>query len=308
MGSVKPANDAQLDAAYAQCRAIAKREAKNFYYAFVALPRPRRNAICAIYAFMRQADDLADDETVALGERRARLNAWLDSWHAAARGASTRDLVFLAVRDATARYSIPLSLLDDLVAGVAMDLDSAQGGAPDTYATFADLYHYCYLVASVVGLVCIRIFGYSDPGAEKLAEETGIAFQLTNILRDVAEDAARNRVYLPLEDLKTHQVPLNSLLDRRAGSGPNANERALLKDIGRRAENYYRSAHTLMPLIDKESRPALGVLVEIYHALLKRIETADYDVFSKRASVPTTEKLTILVIGMIKLAWVRIAG
>ena len=114
MGSVKPVNDAQLDAAYAQCRAIAKREAKNFYYAFVALPRPRRNAICAVYAFMRQADDLADDETVTLDERRARLNAWLDRWHAAARGASTSDLVFLAVRDATARYSIPLSLLDDL--------------------------------------------------------------------------------------------------------------------------------------------------------------------------------------------------
>jgi phytoene synthase len=308
MGSVKPVNDAQLDAAYAQCRAIAKREAKNFYYAFVALPRPRRNAICAVYAFMRQADDLADDETVSLDERRARLNAWLDQWHAAARGASTRDPVFLAVRDATARYSIPLSLLDDLVAGVAMDLDAAKGGAPDTYATFDDLYHYCYLVASVVGLVCIRIFGYTDPRAEKLAEETGIAFQLTNILRDVAEDAARNRVYLPLEDLKTHQVLLDSLLDRRAGSAPSANERALLKDIGRRAENYYRSAHTLMPLIDRESRPALGVLVEIYHALLKRIEKADFDVFSKRASVPTAEKLTILVIGMIKMAWVRIAG
>ena len=308
MGSVKPVNDAQLDAAYAQCRAIAKREAKNFYYAFVALPRPRRNAICAVYAFMRQADDLADDETVSLDERHARLNAWLDQWHAAARGASTRDPVFLAVRDATARYSIPLSLLDDLVAGVAMDLDAAKDGATDTYATFADLYHYCYLVASVVGLVCIRIFGYSDPRAEKLAEETGIAFQLTNILRDVAEDAARNRVYLPLEDLKTHQVLLDSLLDRRPGSAPSANERALLNDIGRRAENYYRSAHTLMPLIDRESRPALGVLVEIYHALLKRIEKADFDVFSKRASVPTAEKLTILVIGMIKMAWVRIAG
>ena len=163
-------------------------------------------------------------------------------------------------------------------------------------------------MASVVGLVCIRIFGYTDPRAEKLAEETGIAFQLTNILRDVAEDAARNRVYVPLEDLKKHQVLLDSLLNRRAGSAPNANERALLKDIGRRAENYYRSAQTLMPLVDKESRPALGVLVEIYYALLKRIEKADFDVFSNRASVPTAEKLTILVIGMIKMAWVRIAG
>ncbi len=105
------------------------------------------------------------------------------------------------MRDATARYSIPLALLDELVAGVTMDVDAAGKDAPDTYATFTDLYRYCYLVASVVGLVCIRIFGYTDPRAEKLAEETGIAFQLTNILRDVAEDAERNRVYLPLEDL-----------------------------------------------------------------------------------------------------------
>ena len=308
MGSVNPANEAELDAAYAECRAIAKREAKNFYYAFVALPQLRRNAICAIYAFMRQADDLADDESVAMDERRAHLHAWLAAWHAASVGGFTRDAVFLAVRDATAHYRIPLSLLDELVAGVTMDLDSATSDAPDTYATFDDLYRYCYLVASVVGLVCIRIFGYSDPRAEKLAEETGIAFQLTNILRDVAEDAARNRVYLPLEDLKTHGLSLDALFHRAAGSAPNANERALLKDIGSRAENYYASAQALMPLIDKESRPALGVLVEIYHALLKRIEKADFNVFSQRASVPTVDKLTILAIGMMKMAWVRIAG
>ena len=298
----------ELDAAYAECRAIAKREAKNFYYAFVALPRPGRNAICAIYAFMRQADDLADDESIVIGERRARLNAWLSAWHAAAAGAATHDPVFLAVHDATARYQIPLSLLDELVAGVTMDLDSANSGTPDTYATFDDLYRYCYLVASVVGLVCIRIFGYTDPRAEKLAEETGIAFQLTNILRDVAEDAARNRVYLPLEDLKTHGVALDSLLHRTAGSAPNANERALLKDIGQRAEKYYASAQSLMPLIDKESRPALGVLVEIYHALLRKITSADYDVFSQRASVPTAQKLTILAAGMTKMARVRVFG
>jgi phytoene synthase len=160
----------------------------------------------------------------------------------------------------------------------------------------------------VVGLVCIRIFGYTDPRAEKLAEETGIAFQLTNILRDVAEDAERNRVYLPIEDLKAHGVALDDLLKRAKGAVPTAAERALLKEIGRRAERYYASAQALMPLIDKESRPALGVLVEIYHALLKRIERADYDVFSRRASVPTAEKLRILASGMAKMAWARFAG
>jgi len=170
------------------------------------------------------------------------------------------------------------------------------------------LYRYCYLVASVVGLVCIRIFGYTDPRAEKLAEETGIAFQLTNILRDVAEDAERNRVYLPLEDLKAHGVVLNQLVERAKGVGPTAAERALLQEIGRRAEKYYESAEQLMPLIDKESRPALGVLVEIYHALLKRIESADFDVFSKRASVPTIEKTRILAVGMAKMGLQRIVG
>jgi phytoene synthase len=298
---------AAVDAAYAVCRAIARREAKNFYYAFVALPKPKRNAICAIYAFMRRADDLADDESLLLSDRRAQLGAWIAEWRVASAGSATSDPVFIAVRDATERYAIPLALLDELVAGVTMDLDANNADAPDTYATFDDLYRYCYLVASVVGLVCIRIFGYSDSRAEKLAEETGIAFQLTNILRDVAEDAERNRVYLPLEDLKAHGVQWDSLLHRTAHTAPTANERRLLKEIGGRAERYYASAQALMPLIDRESRPALGVLVAIYHALLKRIERADYDVFSRRARVPTIEKLRILAVGIAKMGWVRIA-
>ncbi len=303
-----PESASELDAAYAVCRAIARREAKNFYYAFVALPKPKRNAICAIYAFMRQADDLADDESLTIAERRVRLDAWIAAWRAASAGGATKDPVFMAVRDATFRFNIPLSLLDELVDGVTMDLDSARQDAPDTYATFDDLYRYCYLVASVVGLVCIRIFGYSDARAEKLAEETGIAFQLTNILRDVAEDAERNRVYLPLEDLRIHSVSLNALLKRPNGLAPSAQERALLKEIAERAEEYYASAQALMPLIDKESRPALWVLVEIYHALLKRIERADFDVFSRRASVPMSQKLAILFVGLARMAWVRVLG
>jgi phytoene synthase len=298
----------ELARAYAACRAIAKREAKNFYYAFVALPLERRNAICAIYAFMRQADDLADDESLPREERRRRLNAWLAAWREAAAGQATADPVFQAVRDATARFAIPLQLLDELVDGVAMDLDHASTGAPDTYATFADLYRYCYLVASVVGLVCIRIFGYSGERAEKLAEETGIAFQLTNILRDVSEDAARNRVYLPLEDLATHGVLLQSVLHRAPSAPPTLAERAVLASVARRAEHYYRSADELLPLIHRESRPALWVLVSIYHALLKRIERADYDVFTRRASVPTVQKIAILLVGLARTTWARIAA
>jgi phytoene synthase len=293
-----------LESAYAECRAIAKREAKNFYYSFVALPGPRRNAICAIYAFMRKADDLSDDESVSREERRRWIDAWLKEWHAVIRGAETSDPVFIAVRDAIRRFNIPLSLLDELVAGTTMDLEQT-GDMVDTYATFADLYRYCYLVASVVGLVCIRIFGYSDKRAEKLAEETGIAFQLTNILRDVTEDAERNRVYLPLDALAQHNVPLESVLHRAPGAPPTTNERTLLAELAQRAENYYASAKKLLPLIDKESRPALWVLVSIYHGLLKRIRHANYDVFSHRASVPTAHKLAILGLGMARMAWAR---
>jgi len=297
-----------LTQAYAACRAIARRQAKNFYYAFLALPLSRRNAISAIYAFMRKADDLADDETVPREQRQRQIADWLDAWHDVLGGADTSDAVFLAVRDAIARFHIPPSLLDELVAGTAMDLEHASTDAPDTYPTFADLYRYCYLVASVVGLVCIRIFGYSDPRAEKLAEETGIAFQLTNILRDVAEDAARRRVYLPLEDLAAHNVPLDALLNRKPGTPPTPNERALLADIAARAEKYYQSAQQLLPLIDRESRPALWVLVRIYYRLLIRIQRSGYDVFSKRISVPTFMKLEILAVGLARMAWARIVS
>ncbi|MGO9777127.1 MAG: phytoene/squalene synthase family protein [Terracidiphilus sp.] len=298
--------DSKLNAAYAACREIARREAKNFYYAFVALPLPRRNAICAIYAFMRQADDLADDDYLPRDERRRSLDAWLADWRGVCHGGDSSDLVFVAVRDAVEHFNIPLHLLDELVAGVTMDLDQNSSDAPDTYATFEDLYRYCYLVASVVGLVCIHIFGYSDPRAEKLAEETGIAFQLTNILRDVSEDAVRNRVYLPLEDLAAHNVTLDSLLHRKLGTPPTTNERALLAAIARRARVFYWSAQELLPLIDIESRPALWVLVSIYHDLLNRIEKAGYDVFSGRIGVPRPQKLGIMIVGLARMGWARL--
>ena len=295
-----------LQAAYAECRAIAKREAKNFYYAFVALPPHRRNAICAIYAFMRKADDLSDDESIPRDQRRRNIEEWQSAWRAASAGAATADPVFIAVRDATRAFNIPLTLLDELIAGTTMDLQHEASDAPDTYATFADLYRYCYLVASVVGLVCIRIFGYKDARAEKLAEETGIAFQLTNILRDVAEDAARNRVYLPLDELATHHIAVDSLMHRTPNKPPTVAEAALLGELAERAEEYYASARELLPLIDRESRPALWVLVTIYHALLERIRRADYDVFSSRASVPSAQKLAILSVGLARMAWMRL--
>lgn len=302
-----------LGEAYRICREIARREAKNFYYSFVALPEPKRNAICAVYAFMRHADDLSDDESVGLDARRENLAAWLETWHSAEAGAATDDPVFVALRDAQRRFGITGELLDQLVQGTAMDLHKTPGDAAadegfDTYAKFEDLYGYCYLVASVVGLVCIRIFGYSDARAEKLAEETGIAFQLTNILRDVREDAERKRVYLPLEDLEQAGVTLQELAALKDGSGMTAGQRELLALEARRAEQYYQSGLALLPLISADARPALWVLIRIYHALLKEIEAHQYDVFSQRVSVATGVKLGILFRGLAGVLWNRMRG
>ncbi len=298
-----PSSSLSVGESYRICREIARKEAKNFYYAFVALPRPKRDAICAVYAFMRHADDLSDDESLTIAQRRVNLDAWLDAWHRAAAGEATSDPVFIALADAKARFQIPCGLLDQLVRGTAMDLERpSQAGQYDTYPTFEDLYRYCYLVASVVGLVCIRIFGYTDQRAEKLAEETGIAFQLTNILRDVREDFERGRIYLPIEDLARHSVSiadLDALISKRRALLPN--EYTLLDAEAKRAEHYYKSGYALLPLIAPDSRPALGVLIAIYHTLLKRIEQADYNVFSRRISVPTALKLFILSGGLIQI-------
>jgi phytoene synthase len=305
-----------VEQAYAICRQIARREAKNFYFAFVALPKPKRDAICAVYAFMRHADDLSDDESRSRDERRANLEAWLASWHAAAQGASTTDPVFIALRDAQSRFAITTELLDQLVHGTSMDLHAPSAPQSeavhtlrlDTYATFDDLYRYCYYVASIVGLVCIRIFGYTGSRAEKLAEETGIAFQLTNILRDVREDAERDRIYLPLEDLDRFGVSVEDLLNLKDGHHLTLNQRELLEFEARRAEQYYKSSEALLPLISPDSRPALWVLITIYHRLLQRIEHRNFDVFSQRVSVPTVTKLMILACGLLRIFFARLRG
>jgi phytoene synthase len=312
-------SDLKLDTAYEQCAAIARRQAKNFYYAFLALPKPKRDAICAVYAFMRHADDLSDDESLSREQRRTNLDAWLAAWHRAAAGEPIQDAVFIALDDTRLRFNIPLGLLDQLVHGTAMDLDSAGTGTPeygqdaearlyDTYATFDDLRRYCYYVASVVGLVCIRIFGYTDPRAEQLAEETGLAFQLTNILRDVREDAERGRIYLPLDDLDRYGVHIEDLAALRDGSHITLNQRELLESLANRAEDCYKSGDQLLPLIAPDSRPALWVLISIYHCLLRRIERRDFDVFSERVRVPRATRLSILFRGLLQVLRYRLTG
>jgi len=282
--------------AYSACREIAKREAKNFYYSFRVLPQHKSDAMCAVYAFMRRADDIADDESMPIEQRRNVMSQWVGQWRQSRAGAPTEDPIFVALNDAQKRFRIPDQLLEELVQGTTMDLDQQppDAGEVQTYATFEELYRYCYLVASVVGLVCIRIFGYSDPRAEKLAEETGVAFQLTNILRDVKEDAERGRIYLPLDMLREHGLSVESVNALAAGAPLSAEARAMLVTLAARAEQYYQSTDQLLPLIDADSRAALWVLVEIYHRLLGRIRAANGDVFSRRISVPTGEKLWVL--------------
>ncbi|RZU43498.1 phytoene/squalene synthase family protein [Edaphobacter modestus] len=299
-----------ISEAYAACREIAKREAKNFYYSFRVLPQHKSDAMCAIYAFMRRADDIADDESMPIEQRRVVMAQWVAAWRAARCGAPTDDPVFLAVNDSQQRFKIPDHLLEELVQGTTMDLEPRplDAGEIQTYATFDELYRYCYLVASVVGLVCIRIFGYTDSSAEAFAEETGVAFQLTNILRDVKEDAERGRVYLPIDMLSECGITLERVKALSSGAPLLPADRAVFSALGMRAEEYYRSAQKLLPMIDSDSRAALWVLVEIYHRLLLKIREADGDVFSSRVSVPTAEKLWVLARGTTMSLGSRVFG
>ncbi len=315
----------QVERAYAHCRAIAKREAKNFYYSFRVLPRHKSDAMCAVYAFMRKADDLADDESLSLDARRGAMAAWTAAWRNS-RHASSDDPVFVAVNDTQRRFDIPDTLLDQLIAGTTLDLQAQPEGVHtielpspagssrtiQVYDSLAALHHYCYLVASVVGLVCIRIFGYTDPRADQFAIDTGIAFQLTNILRDIKEDADRGRIYLPADLLREHGVTPERILNLAAGgtpvagASPQPNELALLRSMELHAQALYRSSSQLIPLLDPDARPSMRVLVRIYHRLLDLIAANPAAVFTTRVSVPTSRKLFVLVLGILQSLQARL--
>ncbi len=293
----------QLAIAYSVCRGITRAAAKNFYYAFLVLPKSKRRALCAVYAFMRRCDDIADDPGMTFPERQQRLQVWLEALHRAQLGHPTDDPVLLALTDAQHRFSIPAALLDQLAQGTGMDIveqaQAAEQGASFThlqYRTFEDLRLYCYQVASVVGLVCIRVFGYRDPAAEKLAEELGLAFQLTNIIRDVKEDYSLGRIYLPQEDLAMFDLQADEF---RSGLD-SSRLRLTLKAEADRARELYTAADKLLPLIDEDSQPALWVLSTIYRRLLEKIARLQYDVFSQKVSLTPREKLVILGKGLVK--------
>ncbi len=266
-------------------------------------PGRKRNALSAVYAFMRRCDDIADDNTLGADDRHDKLAEWLNKVHRALAAQPTDDPVLLALTDAQRAYQIPIGLLDQLAYGTAADLEygeseSAAEAAPVArYQTFEELRQYCYGVASVVGLVCIRIFGYRDPAAEPLAERCGLAFQLTNIIRDVKEDAAMGRVYFPQEDLADCGLTAGDLA---APEIDLARIRPLLALEADRAREAYRAGDDLIPLVNEDSQPALWVLITIYRRLLEKIAARQYDVFSERVRLTVPEKLGVLGKGMLK--------
>jgi phytoene synthase len=287
---VSVAGSAPLERSYRYCERLARRQAGNFYHGFRLLPRPQRRAMCALYAFMRVADDLTDEPGDAPG-KRAALAAWRAQFHEALAG-RYRHALHPALHHTVATHGIPEGYLLDVLDGVGMDLK------PAPYETFADLYRYCYRVASAVGLSCIHVWGFSGAEATKHAEAAGIAFQLTNIMRDLGEDAARGRVYLPREDLE------------RFGYGPeelrrgerNEAFRALMRFQAERAHGYYEAAAPLAGLLPPPGRAVFLVLSRTYRALLEAIVRRDFDVFRSRVRVRTWRKLWF-VAGALPVRW-----
>jgi phytoene synthase len=263
----------------AYCEGLARRQAGNFYHAFRLLPRPQRRAMCALYAFMRVTDDLTD-EPGDVAAKRAALEGWRRQFHQALAGEYTHPL-HPAFHHAVTTHGIPGEYLVAVLDGVAMDLE------PGRYETFAELYRYCYRVASAVGLCCIHIWGFRGEEAKGYAEAAGIAFQLTNILRDLGEDAARGRVYLPAEDLKRFGYRPEQL-----GRGDRtAAFRALMRFEAERARGYYEAGRPLAGLLPPPGRAVFQVMSRTYGGLLEAIVRRNYDVFSSRVRLSRWRKL-----------------
>jgi phytoene synthase len=273
---------------YRHCREVARREAKNFFYGFLLLPRPKRDALCALYAFMRGVDDIADDpgspeeKQRALTMRRAEMDAAL-------RGENCHGAIWPAFRDTMERFSIPPRVLHDLISGAEMDQ------TPPKYETFEDLRRYCYCVAGTVGVACLHVFGFSDSRAPELAEKLGVAFQLTNILRDVRGDLAMGRIYLPRENL----LRFGALESDLHASRFTGEWRALLEFESQRAWEFYVEGWPLIRLVNRDSGPALWALTKIYLGILERIASnhsaPNYDLFAAPAArLSTARKIGIL--------------
>lgn len=261
---------------YSHCERIARSRARNFYYSFLLLPKHKRLAMCAVYAYMRRCDDLSDEEGASL----AALGEWRENLEQTLEGRPAEDPIWPAFLDTVRRFEIPSGFFREMLDGVSSDFSRK------SVESFEDLYRYCYLVASVVGLTVTHIFEFEDPRALELAEKCGIAFQLTNILRDVREDAGNGRIYLPKEDLDRFGV---TSIETESPA-----LKALLRFEGARARRYYDESRPLIGMVHADSRAALWALMEIYSKILTRMESEDYPVLQRRVSLSTAEKLWIL--------------
>jgi 15-cis-phytoene synthase len=284
--AASPRSSPSLERSYAECNRIARAAHSSFYLAFYGLRKDKRNALCALYAFMRLVDNVADEPGNLESKRRglARWRAMVDE--ADAQNPQSH-AVLPALADTIARFQIPTRYFHDLVLGAEMDLTVT------SYATFDRLSEYCYRVAGTVGMTCLHVFGFRNPRAPDFAERLGLAFQLTNIIRDVRADLEMGRVYLPEEDLERFEVKPQNLRGPRTAA-----IEKLLEFEATRAWRLYEEGAPLVDEVDPDSRATLWALVRTYSALLARIEQQRYDVFSSRISLSGTEKIQYLVAGI----------
>ena len=274
---------AGLRASERYCESMARHEAANFYWGFLALPRPQRTAIYALYDFARQVDDEADAGTATVAGRLAGLERHRQRVRTARAGDST-DPVMSVLAHAMARYAIPAHELDMLIDGVGMDL------AVTRYSSFGDLREYCRLVASIVGRMCVRIFGYRDPRALELADELGIALQLINILRDVREDGARGRVYLPLDELSAFGISEDDVLNAR----PTPRWREFVAFQAARAHEHHARGIRVTEHIPRTAAVCVRTMAGIYTEILERIERDPHLPLRRRASLSPVDKLGVM--------------
>jgi 15-cis-phytoene synthase len=258
-----------VERSYAYCRDVARKQARNFYYSFLLLSKPERDAMCAIYAFMRYCDDLSDGPDTA---SMSAMQRWREELDSALQGRYGSNPCWPAFHDAVRRYNIPAEYFHSMIDGVSSDL------LPRDIQTFDELYRYCYQVASVVGLTITHIFGYESPQALVLAEKCGVAFQLTNIIRDVKEDQQKGRVYLPKEDRDKYP-----------------DLKALLAFETSRARQYYAESASLVTMVHPRNRRSLWALIEIYRRLLDKIEASGYEVMWRRIRLTSFEKISIVI-------------
>jgi phytoene synthase len=285
---------ADLPASYAHCQLLARQAAGNFFYSFLVLPRAKRRAMCALYAFLRHTDDLGDS-TKPVETRRAELADWRHSLEDAFQGRYDSPIL-PALVDAVARHAIRREYLFEAIDGVEMDQ------AERSYETFAELERYCYKVASVVGLACIHIWGFSDSAAIDPATNLGIAFQLTNILRDLKEDVLHGRVYLPQEDLRRFEYTADDL----ARGVRDGRFQALMQFEIARAEDFYRRGAPLEKYLARDSQAAFRAMVGIYRAVLDEIKRRDGDVFTSRVELATWRKIAIAISALLaRPGWAR---